>query len=61
MIDPVVSVYEGTYDPKADYDALKPSKTLKLESFGGTKPTPYPGGGRASDERLCAIERNRDV
>lgn len=45
MIDPVVSVYEGTYDPKADYDALKPSKTLKLESFGGTKPTPYPGGG----------------
>ena len=45
MIDPVVSVYEGTYDPKADYEALKPSKTLKLESFGGTKPTPYPGGG----------------
>jgi hypothetical protein len=45
MIDPVVSVYEGSYDPKADYDALKPSKTLKLESFGGTKPTPYPGGG----------------
>ena len=45
MIDPVVSVYDGSYDPKADYDALKPSKTLKLESFGGTKPTPYPGGG----------------
>ena len=45
MIDPVVSVYEGSYDPKANYDALKPSKTLKLESFGGTKPTPYPGGG----------------
>ena len=45
MIDPVVSVYEGAYDPKTDYDALKPSKTLKLESFGGTKPTPYPGGG----------------
>ena len=45
MIDPVVSVYEGSYDPKTDYDALKPSKTLKLESFGGTKPTPYPGGG----------------
>ena len=45
MIDPIVSVYEGSYDPKADYDALKPSKTLKLESFGGTKPTPYPGGG----------------
>ena len=45
MIDPVVSVYGGSYDPKANYDALKPSKTLKLESFGGTKPTPYPGGG----------------
>ena len=45
MIDPVVSVYEGSYDPKVDYDSLKPIKTLKLESFGGTKPTPYPGGG----------------
>ena len=45
MIDPVVSVYEGTYDAKADYDAMTPIKTLKLESFGGVKPTPYPGGG----------------
>lgn len=43
--DPVVSVYEGAYDPKADYDKLEPIKTLKLEEFGGTKPTPYPGGG----------------
>ena len=45
MIDPVVSVYEGSYDPKANYDELKPVKTLKLEKFGGTEPTPYPGGG----------------
>ena len=45
FIDPTVSVYEGAYDPNADYDALKPIKTQKLESFGGVKPTPYPGGG----------------
>ncbi|MFT5412167.1 MAG: hypothetical protein ACI9NC_004905, partial [Verrucomicrobiales bacterium] len=45
FLEPVVSVYEGTYDRKADYDAMKPIKTLKLNSFGGTKPTPYPGGG----------------
>ncbi len=43
--DVAVSVYEGEYDPKANYDKLKPIKTQKLESFGGTKPTPYPGGG----------------
>lgn len=45
MIDPVVSVYPGKYDPKADYDKLDPIKTRKLDSFGGTKPTPFPGGG----------------
>jgi hypothetical protein len=45
MIDPVLSVYEGAYQPDADYDSLKPVTTLKLESFGGVKPTPYPGGG----------------
>ena len=45
FIDPVVSVYPGAYDPKANYDVLKPTNTLKLESFGGVKPTPYPGGG----------------
>ena len=43
--EPVVSVYPGAYDPKADYDALKPEKTVALQSFGGTEPTPYPGGG----------------
>lgn len=45
FIDPVVSVYKGAYDPGANYDELKVVETLKLESFGGTNPTPYPGGG----------------
>ncbi|BCX46327.1 hypothetical protein HAHE_02350 [Haloferula helveola] len=45
FIDPTVSVYEGEYDPKADYDSLKPVKEVKLEKFGGVSPTPYPGGG----------------
>lgn len=45
FLDPEVSVYEGKYDPEADYDKMEPIKTLKLESFGGVKPTPYPGGG----------------
>ena len=43
--DPVLSVYEGKYDPKIDYDKLEPTKTLKLTSFGGVTPTPYLGGG----------------
>lgn len=43
--DPMLSVYAGAYDAKADYDKMTPTKTLKLESFGGTTPTPYPGGG----------------
>jgi hypothetical protein len=45
MIDPVLSVYPGSYDASANYDKMEPSQTLKLESFGGTKPAPYPGGG----------------
>jgi len=45
FLEPVVSVYQGTYDPQADYDAMQPVKTLKLEKFGGVQPTPYPGGG----------------
>ena len=45
FLEPVVSVYRGTYDPQADYDAMQPVKTLKLEKFGGVQPTPYPGGG----------------
>ena len=45
FLDPVVSVYEGNYDPNADYDALKPLQRKSLEKFGGVEPTPYPGGG----------------
>lgn len=45
FIDPVLSVYPGKYDPDADYDTMKPIQTVKLESFGGVQPTPYPGGG----------------
>ncbi len=45
FLDPVVSVYPGAYDAKTDYDKRKPTKTLKLESFGGVKPTSFPGGG----------------
>jgi len=51
--EPVVSVYEGAYDSKADYDTMKPIKTLKLESFGGTKPTPYP----ASSDKVTYVTR----
>ena len=45
FMTPIVSVYRGAYDPQADYDALKPEKSLALQSFGGTEPTAYPGGG----------------
>jgi hypothetical protein len=45
FLEPVVSVYPGAYDPKADYDALKAEKTVALGGLGGTEPTPYPGGG----------------
>lgn len=45
FIDPVVSVYEGAYDAAKDYNSLTPIKTLKLASFGGGQPTPFPGGG----------------
>ncbi len=45
FLEPVVSVYAGAFDPMADYDSLKPKKTVALASFGGGEPTPYPGGG----------------
>jgi len=45
FIDPVVSVYKGAYDPNVNYDDLKSFKVVKLDKFGGTNPTPYPGGG----------------
>jgi alpha-galactosidase len=43
--DVVVSVYEGAYDPKVNYDEAEAKETKKLESFGGVHPTPYPDGG----------------
>lgn len=45
FLEPVLSVYDDAFDAKADYDALKPAKTLALASFGGTEPTPYLKGG----------------
>jgi len=42
FVDPELSVYSGAYDAKSDYEKLKPTKTLKLESSGGVRPTPYP-------------------
>lgn len=56
FIDPVVSVYEGAYDPEADYDAMEPVKTLKLEKFGGVQPTPYPGGGTQVTRGMIEIK-----
>lgn len=40
-----VSVYPGKYDAAADYDKMKPSATKELSVYGGTNPTPFPGGG----------------
>lgn len=45
FIDSVLSIYPGAPDAKADYDTMEATKTLKLESFGGTGPTPYLEGG----------------
>lgn len=45
FLEPVVSVYQGNFDPQVDYDSSQPIKTLKLTKFGGVTPTPYPGGG----------------
>ena len=47
FLDPVVSIYQGSYSPTADYDKMTPVATKKLESFGGIEPTPFPGGGTA--------------
>ncbi len=45
FIEPVLSIYPGAPDASADYDKMEATKTLKLESFGGAQPTPYPTGG----------------
>ena len=56
FIDPVVSVYKGAYDPKADYDVLEPVRALKLGKFGGVTPTPYPGGGTQVTRGFIRVE-----
>jgi len=45
VTDATVSVYEGAFDPNKDYDKLEPVAIKKLDTYGGTKPTPFPGGG----------------
>jgi hypothetical protein len=45
FIAPILSVYSGKYAPDTDYEEMAPTKTVELESFGGVRPTPYPGGG----------------
>ena len=40
-----VSVYAGKYSADVDYDKLTPTKTQELPAYGGTNPTPFPGGG----------------
>ncbi|MGI9467413.1 MAG: sialate O-acetylesterase [Rubripirellula sp.] len=56
FISPVVSVYEGEYQPDANYDALKPITSLALENFGGSKPTSYPGGGTQVTRGFVQVE-----
>ena len=38
FIDPVVSVYEGSYDPEVDYDQMEPIDTLKLDALAEWNP-----------------------
>lgn len=45
FIDPVLSIYSGEPDAAADYDQMEPLRSVALESFGGTQPSPYPAGG----------------
>ncbi|MFT5129273.1 MAG: hypothetical protein ACI8W8_002895, partial [Rhodothermales bacterium] len=45
ITDAEVSVYKGAYSATADYDAMTPIASKKLPVYGGTKPTPFPGGG----------------
>ena len=45
ITDTVLSVYEGDYSPDKDYENLAPTNKVEIESVGGVKPTPFPGGG----------------
>ena len=43
--NPTVSVYSGKYSSDIDYDKVPPIEVKQLETYGGVKPTPFPGGG----------------
>ncbi len=58
MQDPVVSVYEGPFDPAKDYDALEPLLSQELEAFGGVRPTPYPTGGTRVTRGTVRVEES---
>jgi alpha-galactosidase len=45
--DATVSIYEGEPAAAADYDKMKPVKTVTLPALGGVNPEPYPKGGVA--------------
>ncbi|MEO0445267.1 MAG: hypothetical protein AAF191_04235 [Verrucomicrobiota bacterium] len=55
-----VSVYEGPYDSEADYATLSPLMTVPLETFGGGKPTPYPGGGTQITRGFLEMEETAE-
>jgi hypothetical protein len=45
--DAVLSIYEGKPDPAADYEKLKPTKTIPFAEIGGVNPQPFPNEGVA--------------
>ena len=45
FLKPILSQYEGDYDPSQNYDQLQPVLTQGLDKFGGVEPTPFPKGG----------------
>ncbi len=57
FLAPEVSIHPGEYSPTADYDAMTPLETLELESFGGTRPTPFPKGGTAVVRGFIEMEQ----
>jgi len=45
LINPVVSIYPGPYDPSVDYDKMEPKQTIQLKTWGGVSPEPFPNEG----------------
>jgi hypothetical protein len=57
FLEPTVSVYPGPYNAGASFEEMTPTESLRLEAFGGVRPTPYPGGGiRVTRGRLRVAE-----